>query len=120
MQLDRRLPRRRDARQNLRSVTERAAAFAIVACASSERAPLEDVPVPARKDAGDNEASALSPPCFGDFEGGADAAPLESTEFVDVVFSADNAYAFAWGMTWRIPYIPRRRICRSQEGLAAI
>jgi hypothetical protein len=67
------------------------------ACASTERSGFDGTPDPApsQADAGD------SPSTTGTFgEGGAteaSAPPVTSTDPVDVVFTADNAYAFGWG-----------------------
>ena len=64
------------------------------ACASSTRGSFESDPLPTTPAA---DAAATPPaPSFGDAALG-DAAPPLSNDPVDVVFTADNAYAFGWG-----------------------
>lgn len=65
------------------------------ACASSTRGSFETAPLPADP----ADAGATTPvPSFGDAAlGDATAAPPLSNDPVDVVFTADNAYAFGWG-----------------------
>lgn len=68
---------------------------AIAACATADRPAFEETAVlPARTDA---DAGGGPSGTFGDASTSEGSVPNTSTDPVSVVFTADNAYAFAWG-----------------------
>lgn len=72
-------------------------AGAVVACASTSRDGFASADLPATPADGGDGGAPTSVPSFGDAgEAGVKPAPA-STDPVDVVFTADNAYAFGWG-----------------------
>jgi hypothetical protein len=71
------------------------ACAAATACATADRAGFEEVTVlPAQPDGAADGAPVGT---FGDAGKAEGSAPVTSTDPVSVVFTADNAYAFAWG-----------------------
>jgi hypothetical protein len=72
-------------------------ALIVVACGTAaERRGFETAVAPAAPDDAGADASTI-PPGFGDAAAADAASAYESMDPVDVVFTADNAYAFGWG-----------------------
>ena len=86
-----------------------------VACASSARDGFDTDALPVSPADGDEAGTSSGFPSFGDAsgEGGNKPAPI-STDPVDVVFTADNAYAFGWGDATSLANFSRARTRRSR------
>jgi hypothetical protein len=75
-----------------------ALAAAAVACASSSRDGFDTDALPVSPADGGDAGASSGFPSFGDASGEGGTKPVPtSTDPVDVVFTADNAYAFGWG-----------------------